>query len=152
MSSETALSIASLDDFSERGARDRFVDMAQPGIDGAHAALETFYHALNTASRDLFRRMGIAGSHAHLVDRTVRFRVELTRIARYATPTLVIFVGIEHGSYWHNGTETPLDARTTRAFGFIEGQGWRQVHHHGSIDDPAALTAYQSAMRSPRRE
>jgi hypothetical protein len=24
---------------------------------------------------------------------------------------------------------------------------WRQYHHHGSIDDPAALQAYQLAIR-----
>jgi hypothetical protein len=100
---------------------------------------------------NLYRRMGIAGSEAHLLDRTVRIRVELTNIVRYAAPALVIFVGIERGSYEHEGIETPLTGRTTRAFGFIEGQGWRQVHHHGSIDDPAALAAYQRAMRSPRR-
>jgi len=152
VSPEASLSITSLDDFIERGARDRLAEALRPGIEGAHAALETFYYAHNTASRDLYRRMGIAGSAAHLLDRTVRIHVELTNIARYATPALVIFAGIERGSYEHEGIETPLEARTTRVFGFIEGQGWRQVHHHGSIDDPAALAAYQSTMRSPRHD
>ena len=152
MSSEAALSITSLGDFSERGARDRLADAAHPGIEGAHAALETFYYAHNTASRDLYRRMGIAGSTAHLLDRTVCIHVELTNIARYATPALVMFAGVERGSYEYEGIETPLEVRTTRAFGFIEGYGWRQVHHHGSIDDPAAQAAYQRAMRSPRHD
>jgi hypothetical protein len=35
-----------------------------------------------------------------------------------------VFAGRETGSYGH----------------------WRQYHHHGSIDDPGALRAYQQAV------
>jgi hypothetical protein len=32
------------------------------------------------------------------------------------------------------------------SLGYQDG-GWRQYHHHGSIDDPAALRAYQQAIQ-----
>jgi hypothetical protein len=38
-----------------------------------------------------------------------------------------------------------LQIRTTRIFAYAGT--WVQVHHHGSIDDPAALAAYQQAVR-----
>ena len=40
-----------------------------------------------------------------------------------------------------------LAFRTTRIFRFMD-RHWRQVHHHGSIDDPALLDRYQSALNS----
>jgi len=40
----------------------------------------------------------------------------------------------------------PARLRTTRIFRRA-GDGWRQVHHHGSIEDPALLAAYQQAVR-----
>jgi phage gp16-like protein len=42
----------------------------------------------------------------------------------------------------------PLSIRTSRVFAFQPNHGWRQMHHHGSIDDPAALAAYQDAVRA----
>jgi len=42
-----------LGDTVERGARDRLDEAVRPGVDGAHAALETFYYAFNTRSLDL---------------------------------------------------------------------------------------------------
>ncbi|MDQ2802483.1 MAG: nuclear transport factor 2 family protein, partial [Pseudomonadota bacterium] len=38
-----------------------------------------------------------------------------------------------------------LAIRTTRLFRRAGGR-WRQVHHHGSIDDPALLVAYRTAV------
>jgi hypothetical protein len=37
-------------------------------------------------------------------------------------------------------------ADSIRAFRRAGGR-WRQVHHHGSIDDPDLLGAYQQAVR-----
>jgi hypothetical protein len=39
-----------------------------------------------------------------------------------------------------------LAIRTTRIFRFTGGR-WRQVHHHGSIDQPDLLAAYQAAVK-----
>lgn len=54
-------------------------------------------------------------------------------------------VGRERGYFRLNGTEIELAIRTTRIFQMIEGH-WRQVHHHGSIEDPKLLEQYQSAV------
>jgi len=52
-------------------------------------------------------------------------------------------VGRERGFMKWNGIQLDLAIRTSRVFQKIEGQ-WRQVHHHGSIDNPDLLEAYQS--------
>jgi ketosteroid isomerase-like protein len=39
-----------------------------------------------------------------------------------------------------------LNFRTSRIFRRIGASHWRQVHHHGSIEDPQLLSVYQSAF------
>jgi ketosteroid isomerase-like protein len=56
-------------------------------------------------------------------------------------------VGRERGTYVDGGTVKDLNVRTTRIFQLIDGR-WRQVHHHGSIEDAKLLTDYQNAVRS----
>src|SRR5260370_22744869 len=46
-----------LDGVIVRGERNMLADAAAPGIAGARAALETFYHAFNTRSLDLYQRI-----------------------------------------------------------------------------------------------
>ena len=56
-------------------------------------------------------------------------------------------VGRERGEYRAGEAVLSMAIRTSRVFRRIEGE-WRQVHHHGSIDDPELLAAYQQAVRS----
>jgi ketosteroid isomerase-like protein len=56
-------------------------------------------------------------------------------------------VGRERGTYIDAGVEKELNVRTTRIFQLIDGR-WRQVHHHGSIEDAKLLADYQNAVRS----
>jgi DnaJ C terminal domain len=43
----------------------------------------------------------------------------------------------------------PAEIRTSRVFSYdFQAGRWEHVHHHGSIDDPAALRAYQEAGRA----
>jgi ketosteroid isomerase-like protein len=56
-------------------------------------------------------------------------------------------VGRERGTYVDGGTEKDLNVRTTRVFQLINGR-WRQIHHHGSIEDAKLLAEYQNAVRS----
>jgi ketosteroid isomerase-like protein len=58
-------------------------------------------------------------------------------------------VGRERGTYRDGDAVKDLAIRTTRVFRLIDGR-WRQVHHHGSIEDPKLLADYQSAVRSPK--
>jgi ketosteroid isomerase-like protein len=55
-------------------------------------------------------------------------------------------VGKERGRFTRNDRTVNLAIRTTRVFQRIEGH-WRQVHHHGSIDDARLLGNYQDATR-----
>jgi hypothetical protein len=54
-------------------------------------------------------------------------------------------VGRERGYLKINSKEVNLAIRTSR-FYRLEHDNWQQVHHHGSIDNPALLSEYQSAV------
>jgi len=54
-------------------------------------------------------------------------------------------VGRERGSYSLGASSIQLAIRTTRIFRRIKGQ-WKQVHHHGSIENPDLLRQYQAAV------
>jgi len=56
-------------------------------------------------------------------------------------------VGRERGTYHDGEIVKNLNVRTTRIFQLIDGR-WRQMHHHGSIEDAALLGEYQHAVRS----
>jgi ketosteroid isomerase-like protein len=56
-------------------------------------------------------------------------------------------VGRERGTFEIPGKKLDLAIRTSRIFRRTGGR-WRQVHHHGSIDDPQLLGAYQEAVHN----
>ncbi|MFQ5431853.1 MAG: YybH family protein [Nitrospinota bacterium] len=53
--------------------------------------------------------------------------------------------GRERGVFRRGETSVDLKVRTSRIFKLIDGR-WRQVHHHGSIEDPGLLKEYQTAV------
>jgi len=55
-------------------------------------------------------------------------------------------VGRERGELNVTGQRMRLAIRTTRVFRRDRNRTWCQVHHHGSIDDPQMLAAYQEAV------
>ena len=55
-------------------------------------------------------------------------------------------VGRERGHLTRNGETLELAIRTTRLFRRTQGH-WRQIHHHGSIDDPKMLERYLAAVQ-----
>ncbi|MBI5344469.1 MAG: nuclear transport factor 2 family protein [Deltaproteobacteria bacterium] len=63
----------------------------------------------------------------------------------HETAGMFYAVGRERGYFRLRGEEVKLAIRTTRIFQKIDGR-WRQVHHHGSIDDPRLLAVYQGAV------
>ncbi|WP_027940698.1 YybH family protein [Amycolatopsis taiwanensis] len=148
-------------------SRNRLDAAGEPGIDGALAALESFYFAFNNADLDAFGRVWTTHPLAQLnnplggilrggsaitalYDRVfhgpARVTVTFGDIVEYASEGHAIFAGRETGGYSVDGSETvPLSIRTTRYFRYEDGR-WSQFHHHGSIDDAAALAAYQSAI------
>lgn len=56
-------------------------------------------------------------------------------------------VGRERGTYREGDVVKDLNIRTTRIYQLIDGR-WRQMHHHGSIEDSKLLGDYQNAIRS----
>ena len=147
-------------------ACNRIADAGQPGREGAVAALETFYFALNNADLDSLASVWSAAELAQLnnpVGGIIRsgaaitalyrkifasemnLQVTFTDAATYSYPGVAVFAGRELGTYRdRDGRETPIRIRTTRVFHYTDSR-WVQVHHHGSIDDAPALAAYQEA-------
>jgi len=54
-------------------------------------------------------------------------------------------VGRERGRLDSDAATLELAIRTSRLFHRVDGR-WRQIHHHGSIDDPDMLARYQAAV------
>lgn len=67
----------------------------------------------------------------------------------HETTEMFYAVGRERGYFRRGDTEIALAIRTSRIFRRSEGR-WRQVHHHGSIEDPQLLAAYQAAVLGQR--
>lgn len=152
-----------------RHAANRLAAAHRPGIEGARALLETFYFAFNQRDRAVFSQVWadhpliqlnnplggilrsydeIAALYARILDGPARVWVELSDIVEYAADALVVFAGRESGEFSRAGTVVPLAIRTSRVIQWFGAQaGWRQVHHHGSIDNAEALAAYQRAVR-----
>jgi ketosteroid isomerase-like protein len=75
-----------------------------------------------------------------------RVQVEFHDFTIHVVGDVFYAVGRERGAFEASGKKLDLAIRTTRIFRRAGGR-WRQVHHHGSIDDPALLGAYQQAVR-----
>jgi ketosteroid isomerase-like protein len=76
-----------------------------------------------------------------------RVQLEFHDYSLHVTGDLFYAVGRERGSYESPTICFDLAIRTTRIFRF-DGQHWRQVHHHGSIDEPSLLDRYQSVSNN----
>ncbi len=163
-----SFTILSLGEKAFRGAQNRLAETVQPTMEGAMAALETFYHALNERSLDLFHQIWLdhpliqlnnpiggmlrgAGPigelYARIFEGPVYVRVGLHESVAYLSAEMAVFAGRERGTYERDGRAYPLDIRTSRIFLYAPAQGgWRQIHHHGSIDAPEKLGHYQQTI------
>jgi ketosteroid isomerase-like protein len=149
-------------------SRNRIREVGDPSGTGAEAALETFYYAyhnrdlaalradwadsplaqLNNPVGGILRGAdSIVGLYGTIFGGAVRAQVTFTDVIAYLGREHAVFAGREIGSYTgRDGAPVPLEIRTSRYFRYEDGS-WRQFHHHGSIDDPAVLLAYQQAVR-----
>ncbi len=71
--------------------------------------------------------------------------VEFFDYTIHETSEMFYAVGRERGYFRLGGEEITLAIRTSRIFRKIKGR-WRQIHHHGSIENPQALARYQTAV------
>ncbi len=72
--------------------------------------------------------------------------VEFHDYTVHQTEEIFYAVGRERGEFRIGETVISLAIRTTRIYRLFDGK-WRQVHHHGSIDNPEMLSRYQSAVK-----
>lgn len=152
-----------------RRSKNLLEEAHEPGFDGARALVESFYHAFNQRDMAVFEKVwaehaliqlnnplggilrgyeGISTLYRRVFSGPASVWVELSDIVEYRTEGMVVFAGRENGEFSGNGTVLPLSIRTSRIIQWLgREKGWRQVHHHGSIDDPTLLSAYQGAVR-----
>lgn len=71
--------------------------------------------------------------------------VEYYDYSIYQTEMMFCAVGKERGYFKRGDIEIDLAIRTSRTYILIDGH-WRQLHHHGSIDNPELLASYQTAV------
>jgi len=146
--------------------REQIADPAQP-----QAALAQFYRALNGRDLALMEQnwesspeavmdnpLGgikrgwreIRETYESLFSAPWAYSFEFWDYTRHRSAELFWVVGRERGRLSKDGETLELAIRTTRLFRW-SGSGWRQVHHHGSIEDPQMLARYLSAVRQSRR-
>ena len=141
----------------------------EPDIRGARALVETFYYAFNARDLGTFSQVwakhaliqlnnplggimrgyeGISSLYRRIFTGEARVWVELSNIVEFQTDRIVVFAGRETGEFRHREETIALDIRTSRVVQWLGSEaGWRQVHHHGSIDNPSLLDAYQNAVK-----
>lgn len=64
---------------------------------------------------------------------------------------LAFLAGRERGTAVRGDRTVRLAIRTSRIF-TLTSEGWKQIHHHGSIDDPALLAQYQMLFNRSAEE
>lgn len=83
--------------------------------------------------------------YARLFTGAARVQVEFYDYTLHETETLFVAAGRERGHYQLGHERIELMIRTSRIFRKVAGR-WRQIHHHGSIEDAAVLARYQAVV------
>lgn len=145
------------------------IDGEVTGFDAAHlvGALNTFYRAFNQRDLSAMEQSwwnddaasmsnplgGIARGwpairavYARIFDGKARVQVAFHDYTLHEAGELFYAVGRERGTLVNGDTRLAVAIRTTRLFRRIDG-AWKQVHHHGSFEDPQLLAAYREAVR-----
>jgi ketosteroid isomerase-like protein len=87
----------------------------------------------------------ISGVYERIFNGPASVYVEFHDYSVHAAGALFVAVGRERGRLEMYGETLQLAIRTTRIF--TRGrQRWRQIHHHGSMDEPESLRNYQSLV------
>jgi hypothetical protein len=146
--------------------REQIADPAQPQF-----ALAQFYRALNARDLPLMEQnwessaeaamdnpLGgikrgwpeIRATYEGLFKSPWAYSFEFWDYTTHRSADVFWVVGRERGRMSKEGEALDLAIRTTRLFRW-NGERWRQVHHHGSIEDPEMLARYLAAVRQSRQ-
>lgn len=133
---------------------------------GPYAALVEFYRAFNGRDMEMMNRNWLQSDEASMSNplggikrgwneiKTVyekifngqaKVYVEFYDYSIHETEGMFIAVGRERGTLDIDGVHLDLAIRTSRTYAY-ETDAWRQLHHHGSMDDAERLSRYQSAV------
>jgi ketosteroid isomerase-like protein len=85
--------------------------------------------------------------YQRIFEGSARVEVEFHDYMLHVAGDVFWAVGRERGRFERDGASLDLAIRTTRLYRRDAASRWRQVHHHGSIEDPQLLAAYQQAVR-----
>lgn len=152
-----------------RDATNRIHQTNQHSIEGARALVESFYYAFNQRDMGVFSQVWanhaliqlnnpiggilrgfepIANLYQGIFTGSASVWVALGDIVEFQTDDMVVFAGRETGEFTKNESTVSLAIRTSRIVQWFGADiGWKQTHHHGSIDDPKLLAEYQHAVR-----
>lgn len=128
-------------------------------------ALSEFYRAFNTRDLNLMRenwrteecvldnplggiRRGwkeIEPLYERLFSGAVCVQVAFFDYTLHIGEDIFCAAGRECGTFEKGDQKLELDIRTSRIYRFV-GERWRQIHHHGSIEDPKLLARYRTAV------
>jgi hypothetical protein len=135
-------------------------------ISSPHGALIDFYMAFNSQNLGLMQSNWLQTEEASMsnplggIKRSWReiesvyknifygpaiVYVEFYDYTIHATDLMFVAVGRERGSLEFNGDIIELAIRTSRIYTRHETE-WKQVHHHGSMDNPELLAHYQKIV------
>lgn len=84
--------------------------------------------------------------YTRIFEGKARVAVEFHDYTLHEAGDVFYAVGRERGTLVNGDTQLLLAIRTSRVFQRIDG-AWKQVHHHGSFDNPELLAAYREAVR-----
>lgn len=136
-------------------------------MSAAHKALSGFYEAFNTRSMEkmaanwaqsdeisMDNPLGgikrgwdeIRSVYERIFSGAAQVYVEFYDYTIHQSGDVFFAVGRERGEFRLDENSVPLAIRTSRIFRLLDGH-WRQVHHHGSIEDPDLLDRYQKAVK-----
>lgn len=87
----------------------------------------------------------ISAVYEKLFKSRAQFHFEFHDYTLHQTGDLFYAVGRERGELMIDEQQMAVAIRTSRIFRRVDDV-WRQVHHHGSIDDPDRLRDYQNAV------
>lgn len=142
----------------------------QEGSPSPYNALVQFYAAFNSAdmqmmsenwaqSNDIAMDNPLGGIkrgwaeiqqvYERIFNGPAKVYVEYFDYTIHETSEMFYAVGRERGYFRLAEDELTLAIRTSRIFRKIDNC-WKQVHHHGSIEDPQLLARYQSAVMAKK--
>ncbi len=83
--------------------------------------------------------------YQRIFDGEASVTVEFYDYSIHSTESMFIAVGRERGTLEINNEIIELAIRTSRAYCLHNNQ-WKQIHHHGSMDNPEMLATYQTTL------